>query len=190
MNTSRVMSSLSGRSHMILYAVRDTMYIYLSMITFKASRLPRTTSRIKDASLACPILICPFIKFIQEALFKNNSEHAPPTAKSKTQLSFQSAPRFCAEGSCRGSMPRHTLFCRIPCVVDGKLPVCSGSVQRHTLSRGKTCIATAGYRKSSGTMPRHTLFRMIPCIAKGILLTTHKKTTAAPQKKSARIGND
>ena len=81
MNTSRVMSSLSGRSHMILYAVRDTMVIYLSMITFKASRHPRTTSRIKDASLACPILICPFIKFIQGALFKNNSEHAPSDSK-------------------------------------------------------------------------------------------------------------
>ena len=170
MNTSRVMSSLSGRSHMIRYAVRDTMYRYLSMITFKAPRLPRATSSIKDASLACHILICPFVKFIQGALFKNNSEHAPPTAKAKRNFPFSphrgSVQRVRAEATCRGY------------------------VQRHTISRGKTCIATAGYRKSSGTMPRHTLFRMIPCIAKGILLTTHKKTTAAPQKKSARIGSD
>ena len=163
MNTSRVMSSLSGRSHMILYAVRDTMYIYLSMITFKASRLPRTTSRIKDASLACPILICPFIKFIQGALFKNNSEHAPSDSKKQnaTFLSARAAvlcrgfvQRVRAEVLCRGSVQR---FC-------AEVP-CRGSVQRHTLSRRKTCIATAGYRKSSGTMQRHTIFRKIPCIA-------------------------
>ena len=98
MNTALVISSLSGRSHMILYAVRDTMDIYLSMITFKASCLPRATSRIKDASLTCSSFICPFVKFIQGALFKNNSEHAP--SDSKTQLSFQSAPRFCAEALC------------------------------------------------------------------------------------------
>ena len=150
--------------------------------------------------------------------FQKQFRTRPSDSKSKTQLSFQSAPRFCAEGSCRGyvqrlraathhfkrknlyhdswiqenrsTMQRHTLFCEIPCIADRKLPFCHDSVQRHTISRGKTCIATAGYRKSSGTMPRHTLFRMIPCIAKGILLTTHKKTTAAPQKKSARIGSD
>ena len=161
MNTSRVMSSLSGRSHMILYAVRDTMVIYLSMIIFKAPRLPRATSLIKNASLACPILICPFIKFIQGALFKNNSEDAPSDSK-KQNTTFLPA--------------RAAVLSR-------------GSVQRHTLSRRKTCIATAGYRKSSDTMQRHTIFREITCIAKGILLTT-QKTTAAPQKKSARIGND
>ena len=157
MNTSRVMSSLSGRSHMILYAVRDTMYIYLSMITFKASRLPRTTSRIKDASLACPILICPFIKFIQGALFKNNSEHAPSDSKKQNATFLPvraevpcrgSVSRFRAEVPCRGSMPRHTLFRRISCIVNRKRRSFCDSVQRHTISRRKTCIATAGYRKT------------------------------------------
>ncbi|MBR6547311.1 MAG: hypothetical protein IKT69_03325, partial [Bacteroidales bacterium] len=91
------------------------MYIYLSMITFKASRLPRTASRIKDASLACPILICPFIKFIQGALFKNNSEHAPSDSKKQNAhflsaraavLRSGSVQRVRAEVLCRGSVQR------------------------------------------------------------------------------------
>ena len=112
-----------------------------------------------------------------------------------------SAQRVRAEAPCRDSMPRHTLFCRIPCIVDRKLPVCSGSVQRYTFSRGKTCIATAGYRKNRSTMQRHTLFCRIPCIADGKLLPTPKQTPhppktntprlhGTPQKMSARIGND
>ncbi len=93
---------------------------------------------------------------------------------------------------CRGSVQRYTLFREIPCIADRKLPFCHDSVQRHTISRGKACIATAGYRKSRSTMQRHTLFREIPCVAKGKPQTAPntKKTTAAPQKKSARIGND
>ena len=84
---------------MILYAVRDTMYIYLSMITFKASRLPRATSRIKDASLACSIFICPFVKFIQGALFKNNSEHAPSDSKKQNATFLPARAAVLSRGS-------------------------------------------------------------------------------------------
>jgi hypothetical protein len=82
-------------------------------------------------------------------------------------------------------MQRHTLFCKITCIAKGKLPFSHGSVQRHTFSRGKTCIATAGYRKNRSTMQRHTLFREIPCVAKGKPQTSPDKKTTAPDPKKS-----
>ena len=201
MNTSRVMSSLSGRSHMILYAVRDTMYIYLSMITLKASRLPRATSLIKNASLACPILICPFIKFIQGALFKNNSEDAPSDSKKQNApflsaraevLRSGSVQRFCAEGS----MPRFhaathpfsqdSLYREQEAAFLLRFRAATHPFKKKNLYRDSRIQEKQWHNAATHHFPRNSVCRERETANR----SQHTKTTAAPQKKSARIGSD
>ena len=79
--------------------------------------------------------------------FQKQFRTRPSDSKKQNATFLSVRTAVLRRGLCRGSVQRHTLFCEIPCVADGKLPFSQGSVQRYTFSRGKACIATAGYRK-------------------------------------------
>ena len=82
------------------------------------------------------------------------------------------------------SRPRHTFFCRFPCVA-ASFPLLTIEFHlRHTLFPEIPCVAAALDRLTIESHPRHTLFCRFPCVAAALdrrTIVSYSRHTLFPE---------